>query len=52
MTTAEIIKETQVKIIMNGEADDYPIEEYLKDMDILADLSLLYRKYFNREKEY
>jgi hypothetical protein len=44
-TNEEIINEAQAKIISRGKNPYYPIEQHLKDMDLIADLTLLRMKY-------
>lgn len=45
MTNKEIIKEAQDKIITRGKNPYYPVEQHLKDMDLIADLTKLRMKY-------
>lgn len=45
MTNEEIIKEAQAKIIARSENPYYPDEQHLKDMDLIADLTELRKKY-------
>ena len=44
-TNKELIEEMQTQIIERGENPYYPTEQHLKDIDLLADLSELKRKY-------
>lgn len=44
----EIIKEAQEKIIAKGKNPYYPVEQHLKDMDLIADLTKLKMKYKER----
>lgn len=48
MTNEEIIKEAQAKIIAKGKNPYYPVEQHLKDMDLIADLTKLKMKYKER----
>lgn len=48
MTNEEIIKEAQEKIIAKGKNPYYPVEQHLKDMDLIADLTKLKMKYKER----
>lgn len=48
MTNEEIIKEAQEKIIAKGKNLYYPVEQHLKDMDLIADLTKLKMKYKER----
>ena len=48
MTNEEIIKEAQEKIIARGKNSYYPVEQHLKDMDLIADLTKLKMKYKER----
>lgn len=45
MTRGDIIRKAQAEVIMKGQAEDYPLEDHLRDMDLLADLSILHKKY-------
>lgn len=45
MTDKEIIEEAQTKIIAKSENPYYPVEQHLKDMDLIADLTELKMKY-------
>lgn len=45
MTNEEIIKEAQEKILARGDNPYYPDEQHLKDMDLIADLTILKQKY-------
>lgn len=45
MTNEEIIKDAQAKIIERGKNPYYPVEQHLKDMDLIADLTELKKKY-------
>lgn len=48
MTNEEIIKEAQEKIIAKGKNPYYPVEQHLKEMDLIADLTKLKMKYKER----
>ena len=41
MTNTEIIRKAQGEIIIRGENPQYPIEQHLKDMDLIAALTEL-----------
>ena len=45
MTNEELIKEAQAKIIARGDNPYYPEEQHLKDMDLIAELTELKKKY-------
>ena len=45
MTNAEIIEKAQAEIIARGENPYYPIEQHLKDMDLIAELTALKIKF-------
>ena len=40
-TNKELIEKGQVEIIARGENPDYPVEQHLKDMDLIAELTEL-----------
>jgi len=44
-TNKDILKEAQAKIIARGDNPYYPLEQHEKDMDLIADLTDLIRKY-------
>lgn len=44
-TNKEIIERAQAEIIARGENPYYPMEQHLKDMDLIADLEELKVKY-------
>lgn len=44
-TNKELIEEIQAEIIERGNLPYYPAEQHLKDIDLLAELSELKRKY-------
>lgn len=44
-TNKEILREAQAKIIARGENPYYPLEQHLEDMDLIADLTKLIKKY-------
>lgn len=44
-TNEQIIKEAQAKIIARGENPYYPIEQHLKDMDLITELTILIEKF-------
>lgn len=48
MINEEIIKEAQEKIIAREKKPYYPVEQHLKDMDLIADLTKLKMKYKER----
>lgn len=51
-TNSEVLKKAQMTIIARGNADpNYPIERHLEDMDLIADLTELRRKYSKKVKE-
>lgn len=51
-TNSEVLKKAQMTIIARGNADpNYPIERHLEDMDLIADLTELRRKYSRKIKE-
>lgn len=41
----KIIEEAQAKIIVRGEKPNYPIEQHLKDMELIEELTKLKIKY-------
>lgn len=45
MTNAETIEKAQAEIIARGENPYYPVEQHLKDMDLIAELTELKLKY-------
>ena len=45
MTNKEIIEKAQAEIIARGKNPYYPAEQHLKDMDLIADLTVLKMKY-------
>ena len=45
MTNKEIIEKAQAEIIARGDNPYYPIEQHLKDMDLIAELTELKLKY-------
>lgn len=45
MTNKEIIENAQTEIIARGENPYYPIEQHLRDMDLIAELMELKLKY-------
>lgn len=45
LTNKEILKEAQRKIIERANNPYYPVEQHLKDMDLIADLTILMEKY-------
>ena len=45
MTNAEIIEKAQAEIIARGENPYYPVEQHLKDMDLIAELTELKLRY-------
>lgn len=49
MTNEEIIKEAQRKIIQRGDNPYYPVEQHLKDADLIEDLTKLKVKYKDDE---
>lgn len=44
-TNKELIEELQAEIIARGNNPYYPIEQHLKDMDLIAELTELKIKY-------
>lgn len=44
-TNKQLIEEIQAEIIARGNNPYYPAEQHLKDIDLLAELSELKRKY-------
>ena len=50
-TNENILTKAQNIIIARGETEqNYPIEQHLEDMDLIADLTELKRKYSKRSK--
>lgn len=47
MTNEHILKEAQAKIIARGENPYYPIEQHIKDMELIEELTKLKLKYGN-----
>ena len=45
MTNKEIIEKAQLAIINRGDNPSYPLEEHLRDMNLIADLTELKLKY-------
>ena len=45
MTNEQIINEAQAKIIARGENPYYPLEQHLKDMELIEELTKLKIKY-------
>lgn len=45
MTNKEIIEEAQAKIAARGENPYYPAEQHLKDIELIAELTVLKMKY-------
>lgn len=45
MTNTAILTYTQAKIILKGDSPDYPLEQHLRDMDLIEDLTKLKIKY-------
>ena len=45
MTNEEIISNAQAQIIARSENPYYPVEQHLKDMDLIAELTELKKKY-------
>lgn len=45
MTNKEIIEQAQLAIISRCDNPDYPLEEHLRDMNLIADLTELKLKY-------
>lgn len=45
MTNKKIIEEAQAKIVARGENPYYPIEQHLKDMELIEELTKLKIKY-------
>lgn len=51
-TNDQVLKKAQMTIIARGNNDpNYPIERHLEDMDLIADLTELRRKYGKKVKE-
>lgn len=44
-TNKEIIEQAQAEIIARGDNPYYPVEQHLKDMDLIAELTELKIKY-------
>lgn len=44
-TNKEIIEQAQAEIIARGDNLYYPVEQHLKDMDLIAELTELKMKY-------
>ena len=44
-TNKAILTEAQAKIILKGDSPDYPLEQHLRDMDLIEDLTKLRIKY-------
>ena len=44
-TNKEIIEQAQAEIVARGNNPYYPIEQHLKDMDLIAELTELKAKY-------
>lgn len=44
-TNKELIEELQAEIIARGNNPYYPVEQHLKDMDLIAELTELKMKY-------
>lgn len=52
MTNEEILKEAQVKILDRSVLNpDYPMNSKLRDMDLIADLTMLIIKYKREDVE-
>lgn len=45
MTNKKVIEEAQAKIMERGENPYYPIEQHLKDMELIEELTKLKIKY-------
>ena len=45
MTNKEILERAQREIVARGDNPYYPVEQHLKDMDLIADLTELKLKY-------
>ena len=45
MTNKEIIERAQIAIMERNSDPDYPIEQCIRDMDLIAELTLLKIKY-------
>ena len=45
MTNKEIIERAQAEIIARGENPYYPVEQHLKDMDLIAELTELKNRF-------
>ena len=51
-TNEQVLSKAQAAIIARGNSDpNYPIERHLEDMDLIADLTELRRKYSRKIKE-
>jgi hypothetical protein len=50
MTNEEIIREAQAKIMANGEDSGYSVEQHLRDMDLIEELTKLRIKYREESK--
>ena len=48
MTNIEILREAQAKVIANSKLPDRSIEEQIRDLDLIADITELIIKYKRR----
>lgn len=50
-TNEEVLRKAQNTILARGDIDpNYPVERHLEDMDLIADLTELIRKYTHKNK--